>query len=137
MSNQSLADFYTPYGGGAETFFDIKAKLKDRLKEIGQIKTSAAYDLLRKDYNYHVIQRSFRSIMLEMIGEGKVKQLGRGIYWIIDDSGLIRTPRSTIQAEQDRKLAKAIEEIDEVLEPVKPAASRTWFSSVYKCEMSI
>jgi hypothetical protein len=123
MSNQSLLDYYTPTGGGADQYFDILNRLEDRLKVPGIIKTAHAADLVRS-YPYHVAQRVFRSIMLEMIKDGKAKTIGRGIYKIIDQNEEEITPLQRLQ--EARQISQE-----------KPAPARTWFSSVYNCEMSI
>ena len=132
MSNQSLLDYYTPTGGGADQYFDILKRLEDRLKVPGIIKTAHAAELMRAFYPYHVAQRVFRSIMLEKIKEGKVRTIGRGIYKIIDPKEETITPLQRLQ--EARQISQEIKEdaIDK-----KPAPARTWFSSVYNCEMSI
>lgn len=71
-------------GARAEANFnEIYDLLEDRLNQLGEIRTEAAWQICRHKYGYATVTQAFRKIMLTMVEQGKAKKIKNGHYKIV------------------------------------------------------
>ena len=61
---------------------NIKNALQQRLNKLGSITTGEVWEMLRGQYVYSTLAAHFRSIMRELIQEGRVDFIKNGIWFI-------------------------------------------------------
>lgn len=109
-------EYYKPGAKGYQRYKTVEKLLQDRLSIPGQIRAREAWKLNKTGFPQSVFAIIFKLLMENMILEGRAVRTCKWTYNILAGNNIQKNIPG--QAETTKK-------------------ERTWFSNVYKCELSI